>query len=312
MAYQVQLLKEAGVDIILLKDSVSGTEAEIYARGALLNAFRVPGKNGIQNLIAGFSGPGDAEKNITQGFRSAKMSPYVCRLRNGSYTYRDQPYKVQKHYLGRHAIHGLLYDAVFTIIDMRAGEGSASVTMVYSYQGIDPGYPFPYNITVHWHLEAGNRLTVHTAIEHNNPHPIPVADGWHPYFQLGGVVDEWTLQFDSHEQFAFDEDLLPTGSMIPDQRFITPVPLEGIELDNSFLLTGKEASCVLANHEWQLEIEPLENYPVLQVYIPAERTSIAIENLSGVPDNFNNGIRLLEPEAGEVIRFSTRYTVLAL
>jgi aldose 1-epimerase len=59
----------------------------------------------------------------------------------------------------------------------------------------------------------------------------------------------------------------------------------------------------------QLVIEPDNSYPVLQVYIPAHRKSIAIENLSGAPDNFNNGIHLvmLEPEQSKT--FYTSYTV---
>jgi aldose 1-epimerase len=48
------------------------------------------------------------------------------------------------------------------------------------------------------------------------------------------------------------------------------------------------------------------------VYTPPDRKSIAIENLSGAPDNFNNGISLLMLPPGKPKGFSTSYTIEVL
>ncbi|MBP7939993.1 MAG: hypothetical protein KAZ20_02525, partial [Sediminibacterium sp.] len=54
-------------------------------------------------------------------------------------------------------------------------------------------------------------------------------------------------------------------------------------------------------------VTPIHNYPYLQLYTPVDRQSIAIENLSGAPNCFNNkmGLQLVEPQ--EQIYFETSY-----
>jgi len=53
-----------------------------------------------------------------------------------------------------------------------------------------------------------------------------------------------------------------------------------------FEAADKQARCVLSNNAMQLTIEPDSSYPLLQFIHTDERKSIAIENLSGAPDNF--------------------------
>ncbi len=90
-------------------------------------------------------------------------------------------------------------------------------------------------------------------MSHNNKQSIPLADGWHPYFTLGGSVDEWTLQFDSDCQLEYDTDLLPTGKKFKDDRFINGTSLRGIQLDNSFELSTAIAhpTCILQNEKFR-------------------------------------------------------------
>ena len=64
--------------------------------------------------------------------------------------------------MGKHAIHGLLYDRPFTIVDETANAAEASVTMKYEYRAEDPGYPFNYDCIVTCRLEPENKLTVIT------------------------------------------------------------------------------------------------------------------------------------------------------
>ena len=314
MAFITILNETAEHPVIILKDSVTGAEAEIYSFGALLNAFRIPAKQGLQNLIDGFESISDAKKNITNGFKSAKLCPFVCRLNNGSYRFTDTPYQVQKHFLAEHAIHGLIYDGIYRVARREEFISYASVTLIYEYKGEDPGYPFSFETSVTWKLEEGNRLTVSTAILNQNSVPIPMADGWHPYFSLGGSVDEWTLQFSKSTQLVYDAGLIPTGEKIEDTRFINGSLLAGIQLDNGFEweYPAEKNQCILSSPFLKILIEPDAGYPVLQVYTPPHRKSIAIENLSGAPDNFNNGIGLSILSPGESQVFQTSYAVTVL
>ena len=312
MSFKVSIDDQKGFPIITLTDSFSGTEAEIYAFGGLLNAFRIPVKGNFFNVVDGFLGREDVSANITNGFKSAKLNPFVCRMFEGKYRLDNKEYRVHKHFLNDHAIHGLLYDGTYDIKHQGSSNKSASVTLQYQYKGDDAGYPFPYTIIIEWKLEAGNKLSVTTTVSHNNNHSIPMADGWHPYFTLGGSVDEWTIQFDSNTQLEYDAALLPSGKKLKDERFVNGISLKNIELDNSYeLAAAKEGTkCVLSNDTLQLIIEPDRSYPLLQLYIPPHRKSIAIENLSGAPDNFNNGMWRIDLLPNEKKVFTTSYTVV--
>jgi aldose 1-epimerase len=58
-----------------------------------------------------------------------------------------------------------------------------------------------------------------------------------------------------------------------------------------------------------------ENYnyipPYLQLYTPADRKSIAIENLSGIPNCFNNkiGLQLMKPHQNLILKTSYQFII---
>ena len=84
--------------------------------------------------------------------------------------------------------------------------------------------------------------------------------------------------------------------------------MAGIELDNSFVLArSKPAACTLSGNGLTLSIYPDASYPYLQIFTPSTRDTIAIENLSGAPDCFNNGIGLTILPPGGAKRFTARY-----
>jgi aldose 1-epimerase len=314
MSFEVFVDHRQSSPVITLKDNLTQTSAEIYAFGGILNAFSILIDKKNNNLVAGFNSVSDAVENITNGFKSAKLSPFVCRMNVGKYIWDDEPMQIEKWFLGKHAIHGIIYDAVYQIQTTKADEHSASAELFYAYPGNEKGYPFPYLIQVLWKLEKGNKLTATTTITNASALNIPICDGWHPYFTLGDSVDDYTLQFNSTQQVAFDSELIPTGQLMKDDRFINGRSLNGIFLDNCFLLDPKSGNptCILSNKNIQLIIEPTINYPYMQFYTPDDRKKIAIENLSAAPDAFNNkmGLHILEPQ--ETINFSTTYSAVKL
>ncbi len=276
-----------------------------------MNSFNIPLHGTLFNCIDGFESVKDAQEKITAAFKSAKINPFVCRLQNGTYSLNGQKHTIQKNYLGKHALHGLVYDSVYAIGESSASDESASITLSFQYQKNDPGYPFEYTIQIHWELKPNNSLLVNTIISHENESTIPFADGWHPYFTLGGPIDQYELQFDANTQLEFDEALIPTGKKINDNRFVQSHPLENVFLDNSFELKPN-GKCILSNDRMKLEIVPDQHYPIIQVYTPPHRNSIAIENLSGAPDNFNNGMGLLMLLPNKQYSFKTSYQVTTL
>ena len=314
MRFQVVVNSSEKFPVISLKDTRLNSNVEIYSFGALLNEFRFETRETLFfNCVDGFNSVEDALENITNGFKSTKLSPFVCRLNNGEYSFDGKQYKTNKFYLDRHAIHGLLYDAPFEVISTHADEHHAIVGLRYKYQATDNGYPFAYEIIVHWKLEAENKLSATTTIIHHHHTAIPIADGWHPYFKIGDTINNCALQFDSHTQVEFDETLIPTGKTTTDKRFEDATFLDDTFLDNCFVLKepGK-SKCVLENTQFRLTIHPDSNYPYLQIYTPSHRKSIAIENLSSIPDAFNNGIGLIMLTPNHQHNFTTTYQIKVL
>jgi aldose 1-epimerase len=210
----------------------------------------------------------------------------------------------------------LIYDKSFEVVSETANDKEAAVTMKYEYRQDDPGYPFNYDCIVTWRLEKNNKLTVITECVNKDEGLIPIQDGWHPYFTLGDTINNLDLEFQSLKMVEFNTELLPTKKLIDYTRFTTIEKLGDRFLDNCFVLDSQECQplCVLRNADKKIEIQllPDESYPYLQVYTPPHRKSIAIENLSGVPDGFNNNIGVTTLEPGQSSLFKTSYKIVLL
>ena len=309
MNFEIRKKEVNGETIITLADLTNDTTVELFSFGSLLNSFIVKTAQGKKELVDGFSSIEAATAEMTPAFKSAFLSPFTCRMNKGEFQHAGESYQVEKFFLPPHAIHGLVFDASFQLAELDTHPDYCSATFTYTYNKEDKGYPFQYHISNCWKLTYHNELSVTTTVTHNNESPIPYAQGWHPYFTLGDdTIDKATLQFSTDKIVAFDDTLLPIGHLEEDARFVEPILLKDISLDNCFqFMDTANASCVLANDILQLHIKPASSYPFLQVYTPPHRNSIAIENLSGAPDCFNNGLglQLIAPNTPAV--FSTTY-----
>jgi aldose 1-epimerase len=309
MQFQIKQSTINHVTLIQLLDIEFGVTIDILTRGALINSWLIRQGDKSQQFIMG--NPLNAAKEFeSQGFRSAKMSPYVCRLFKGQYAHLNTTYIMDRFYMGEHAIHGIMYDADFKIQATEANEHQATVILVHHYLGSDQGYPFPFTMHVKWILEKNNKISVQTTVINDAAISIPIVDGWHPYFTLGESIDHCTLQFSSKGKMEYDKDLLPTGNMIEDARFSNGLKIGSLQLDDGYALDTENSSCTLQNEQFILKINPSSLYPYLQLYIPPDRNSIAIENLSGAPNAFNNkmGLQLVKPQ--DNIVFETSYQVV--
>lgn len=306
---------ENGFEKVILKDNKTNTYATILPlSGAILHEFVSTNNGQSINVIESYTSADDFKKNAeSKGFLGTKLSPFVCRLNKGSYHFGEKKYKMEKFYLGKNAIHGLLYKKPFMLMNETATELHASITMKYEYRGEDKGYPFNYDCIVTWQLESDNRLYMTTECINKDKGLIPMQDGWHPYFNLGDKVDELQLEFQSKEMVEFNSELLPTENLIPYVEFNSLKKIGDIFLDNCFTLNMDtcQPMCVLRNPAKKIEIEiyPEKSYPYLQIYIPPHRNSIAIENISGAPDAFNNGMGFITLQAGESSLFKTSYKI---
>lgn len=315
--FSIERKKENGFDKVILRDNNSGTTAEIVPScSAMLHAFKVNNKGRETNVIDSYSSYDDFVKNVAPaGFKGCKLSPFACRIKNAEYSFAGETYHLKKHVERGDALHGELFDRPFELVSENANDTEASITLKYHYEKEDPGYPFVYDCIVTWTLENDNRLRVTTECLNLDEGLIPMQDGWHPYFTLGDNIDDLHIEFQSMEMVEF-KDLIPTGEMTEYDKFNSLKKLGDTAFDNCFTINLEtcQPMCVLRNvtEKIQVEIHPTKSYPFLQFYTPEHRKSIAIENLSAVPDAFNNekGLHILEP--GQSSLFEVVYKIVLL
>jgi aldose 1-epimerase len=300
--------------IVLLDTETRSAVSVLPTCGALLHSFTLKTPDGSFNIIDNYKSLDELKTKVTDSHKSSKLSPFVCRIKEGKYHFDNKEYEFRNKFPDGSAIHGLLVKKSFEVIDEVASETSASITMKYDYKKDDAGYPFDYSCTVKYQLKKNRMLIVETTVLNTSEQSIPIADGWHPYFTLNGETNDWELFFHAKQMLEFDEKLIPTGKLIPNTKFQKPEKIGDTFLDNCFLLNplNGEPACSLRNpvNGWELLFFAEENYPYLQIYTPPHRKSIAIENLSGAPDCFNNGMGLIILEPGQSQTFVVGYQVL--
>jgi aldose 1-epimerase len=312
MAFQITNEPDADLQIIQIADLSGGVQAQILpAAGAMLHGFSIPYQDRRIQVVNSYSSLNDFKKNHPSTHKSAKLSPFVCRLSGGKYTFENKAYEFNKKFPDGNAIHGVVSDKNFHVTEKSIHQDQASVTMEYHYNQGDPGYPFNYIIQVKYTLKTSGRLELETTVKNTSSISIPMADGWHPYFSLEGRVNDWNLSFRSKKNIAFDEKLIPTGKFLETDHFYSPRKIEDEFFDHCFLLEPEStsASAVLENPVTGLRLSffPDQHYRYLQIYTPADRKSIAIENLSAAPDCFNNGMGLITLAPGDSQSFSVVY-----
>ena len=311
MSFEIQIEPFSHFELVRLIDTSNNTVLEIASKGALLNSWQVVDHTKVIEIVEGndFSkGWGSFEKN---GFRGGKMSPFSCRLENGQFKIEETTYTIEKFYHEKHALHGILYDAVFTIQSTETNEEGAIVNLTYQYKGTDKGFPFAYSLHIKWQLHKNNFISVETIITNLSESTIPMMDGWHPYFKLDDSVNDTFIKLKANGKIEYNEMLLPTGRMLDENEFVMSKKIGALHLDNCYKVEASENTCVLENEKYELIIQPLMNYPFLQLYTPADRKSIAIENLSGIPNCFNNkiGLQLMKPYQNLVLKTSYQFII---
>lgn len=312
MSFSIQTTTENELSIIRLTNNSSQTVVELLpAYGAMLHSFVIITNNGPINIIDNYADKNTVEAELTTSFKSAKLSPFVCRINNGRYSWKDKQYEFSEKFMDGSAIHGLLCNKPFTLTDQYCNDTGATVQLKYEYKRLDSGYPFNYTCEVRYTLYPDNSLQVETSIQNLEEHAIPIADGWHPYFTLGGKINGYEMRFASDTILEFSDTLIPTGKVLHNSSFKEFNKIGNLLLDNCFQLQIEEGRPVCELHNPANGVTLLfytnTNYPFLQIYTPDHRNSIAIENLSAAPDCFNNGMGLktLLPKQSET--FNVRY-----
>jgi aldose 1-epimerase len=154
--------------------------------------------------------------------------------------------------------------------------------------------PVAHTITITYRLQDG-ALEVRTRIDNLSTEPMPVAIGFHPYFQLtDSPRDEWTLALDAATHWRLGPNLIPTGETEPiEQVFPSPraIAIKDHSLDDVFgdLRRDKDGRAVMSvrGKAQQLDVVLGANYRAMVVYSPKASNFVALEPMVGITDSMN-------------------------
>jgi aldose 1-epimerase len=204
-------------------------------------------------------------------------------------------------------IHGFLtLTDKWKIVEARADKSSAWVTSRLEFFR-EPSWmkqwPFAHTIEMTYRLQNGV-LEVATSIANLSTEPMPIAIGFHPYFQLtDSPRDEWTISVGAKTHWKLAANKVPTGETEPIQSvFANPhsAPLRDLDLDDVFGDLERDArgraTLTVAGKAQRLEVAFGPNYRAAVVWAPKGRPFICFEPMAGITDAMNLAQRGLYKE----------------
>ena len=138
-------------------------------------------------------------------------------------------------------IHGFLSGAKdWKLVEAKADGKSAWVTNkldFYRNPQWMKQFPFAHTMQMTYRLADGV-LEVKTRIENLSVEPMPVAIGFHPYFQLtDSTREDWVLSIGAKTQWLLADNKIPTGETESADKFFTnrkAAALKDLDLDHVF------------------------------------------------------------------------------
>jgi aldose 1-epimerase len=180
---------------------------------------------------------------------------------------------------GANPIHGFLSAArEWQLVDLGSDAGAAWVTSrldVYRQPRWMAQWPFAHVVWLTYRLCEGV-LEVETRIDNLADEPMPVAIGFHPYFQLtDSTRAEWTASVGARAHYRLTPAKIPTGETEPmSALFADPaaVPLADADLDDVFgdLVRDDEGRAVMtvSGRRQALDVLVGPNYKAVVVWAP--------------------------------------------
>jgi len=293
-------------DVIQLEDATSQIVVSVApAAGNVVFEMKVKG----QNVLRFPYGSLDEFKSRPALSGIPFLAPWANRLDEQAFYANGKKYAFDMelgNVRGAHPIHGFLsYAREWQVVEAKADGASAWVTSrleVFRQPVWIAQFPFAHTIEMTHRLQDG-ALEVATRIQNLSAEAMPVAVGFHPYFQLtDSTRDQWTLSVGARTEWVLSPDKIPTGETRPiDQRFPNPnaALLKEHDLDHVFgdlIRASGRAVISVKGKSQRLDVTLGENYRAVVLYSPKGRDFICVEPMAGITDALNLAQRGLYKE----------------
>ena len=252
-------------------------------QGASLQELALKGSRVIQDMYP---------LEYKDTYASAILFPFANRVKDGRYHFENNTYQLEVNEKKLdNALHGLVYNKTFTLVDQEETNELARVKLVYSERDYSKGFPFPYSIFLDYELSECD-LKVKVQVKNVGSKAFPFTIGWHPYF-ISEDLSSSSLVFESNKKTETDSRNITTRVLEIDN--IKELKTDKQGLDDCYVLNSKKIK--LFTPEYVMTLESSEEDCFLQLYTPPFKNAIAIEPTTGISDSFNNkiGLKKLRP-----------------
>lgn len=297
--YTAERLTDHGLELIRLTDSARAAQVSVLPSfGNRAFEFKVHGKNLLYNP---FPDPAALKADASKGLNGIPfLAPWANRVDGGGFwangkrylfnpgfdTLRMSPDKV--------AIHGLLISSpLWEVEEVKADKQSAHVTsrlMFWKYPELMVNWPFAHEYRMTHSLHDGV-LEVRTEVVNRSSEPMPLALGFHPYFNLPDTPRaEASVRIPARKHVDTNKGLLPSGVM-SSSSLPAQVSLSDHTFDDGFTDLVQDNS---GRATFSLEAGPKKiqvvygpKYPVAVVYAPPGKEFVCFEPMTAITNALN-------------------------
>lgn len=157
-------------------------------------------------------------------------------------------------------------------------------------------FPFAHELRMDIALR-GPALEIRTELRATGDRAVPIAFGYHPYFQLPDVPRaQWELTLPVRRHMRLGPKFLPTGETEP--VMIPPGPLGDQVFDDLYTELEPAPRFVLAGGGRRIEVAFGKTYGVGVIYAPANDDVVCFEPMTAPTNPFEGGNDLLCVEPG--------------
>lgn len=238
------------------------------------------------------------------GKHSPILFPIVGTLKNNTYSFKGQPYKLSRH--------GFARDNEFVLIEK---QDHRAVFSLKSNTDTLKVYPFDFELQIIYTL-AGNDLTIAYQVINSSTTPMPFSIGAHPAIALTGDFEKYSIQFEKNEplQYHLLEDDLISNKTATLSTTDNKVALNYKIFENDALIFKTLESdylTILKNKKPLIRVH-YKDFPHLGIWTKTNAPFLCIEPWFGYSDSTETtgnimqkeGIQILQPKSTFNAEFS--------
>lgn len=297
--YAAERLTDNGIAIIRLSDRVKAAEVSVVpSLGNRAYELKVHGKN-----LLYFPLP-DVAAFARDGGKSFSgvpfLAPWANRLAGAGFWANGQHYGFNGELGTVHmdatgvAMHGMLTaSSHWEVTEVSADAQSAHVTsriQFWRYPELMANWPFAHEYEMTYHLQNGV-LEVRTTIKNLSAEPMPVAIGFHPYFNIPDVPRaQESIHIPARKHVETDARLVATGELT-DNTLPAEISLGDHTFDDGFTDLVREgdgrAVFSLAAGSKRIEVVYGPQYQVAVIYAPPGQNFVCFEPMTAITNGIN-------------------------